>query len=199
MKQQLETSTSVAIDWITRVLVPEADGTIQPVGSFYTQSLLDKLEIGKMQVKPILLAAALITLPAATAFAQSSPSQSSPTQSAPMQSAPSTSGTTPDASAPQSPTAGAPTTGAPTTGATADAAAPATAADFKAGAKVYDATGGTVGTIQSVASTGAVVSTGTARAQIPFASFTKNSQGLIISMTKVQLEAAVAKATPAKP
>lgn len=84
----------------------------------------------------------------------------------------------------------------------ANAAAPsatvtqATAADITAGAAVRDQAGGSVGTIESVSATGAVVSTGTVRAEIPLTSFGKNGQGLVIAMTKAQLEAAAGAQTP---
>lgn len=68
----------------------------------------------------------------------------------------------------------------------------ATAADVRTGVQVRDTTGGLVGTIESVDASGAVVSTGTARAKIPVASFGRNNQGLVISMNKAELEAAVA-------
>jgi hypothetical protein len=71
----------------------------------------------------------------------------------------------------------------------------ATAADVKAGAAVSDQDGGTVGKIDSVSGTQAVVDTGTVRAKVPISSFAKNDKGLVISMTKAELEAA-AKAPP---
>ena len=72
----------------------------------------------------------------------------------------------------------------------------ATAADIRAGAPVLDPQGGTVGTIESVAADGAVVATGTARARIPLASFGKSDRGLVISVTRAQLEAAVSAQSP---
>ncbi len=124
-----------------------------------------------MRISPNLLAAALIALPA-SALAQSSAAQPAPDSSA--------------------------SNAAPTSAATPAPAVPATLADLKAGASVYDNAGAIVGTIESVSTTGAVVSTGTARATLPVGSFTKNAQGLVIGATKAQLEAAVAKATAAK-
>ena len=73
------------------------------------------------------------------------------------------------------------------TGATVTAA---TAADVKAGVPVFDSKGGVVGKIESVSAKGAVVKAGTARATIPVASFGKNDKGLVISMTKAEIEAA---------
>jgi hypothetical protein len=86
---------------------------------------------------------------------------------------------------------------------TTDAAAikPATAADVKKGAEVYDQKGGTVGTIESVTTEGAIVATGKVRVPIPVSSFAKNDKGLVISMTKAELDAhapAEAKTTTVK-
>jgi hypothetical protein len=72
----------------------------------------------------------------------------------------------------------------------------ATAADVHAGVQVRDQTGGMVGTIESVDATGAVVATGTARAKLPLTSFGRNGQGLVISLTRAQLEAAAQQAQP---
>jgi hypothetical protein len=86
---------------------------------------------------------------------------------------------------------------ATTTTTTTDAAAivKATADDVKKGASVYDEKGGTVGTVESVSAKEAIVSTGKIRVPIPISSFAKNDKGLVISMTKAELEA---KAPPAK-
>jgi len=65
----------------------------------------------------------------------------------------------------------------------------ATKDDIKAGAAVLDQTGGQVGTVESLTAAGAVVSTGKVRAEIPFGSFAKSDKGLVIAMTKSQLEA----------
>lgn len=72
--------------------------------------------------------------------------------------------------------------------------AAATAADLSDGAEVRDTQGGLVGTIASSDAEGAVVNTGSVRAKLPLASFGKNSQGLVISMTKSEFEAAAARA-----
>lgn len=137
-----------------------------------------------MQAKSFLLAAALITLPAAATFAQSA------TQPAPMDGSAATPAPTATGTGQPSQADSPQTTASPSAGPTI----PATPADVKAGASVYDVTGTTVGTIESVTSAGAVVFTGTARAQIALASFSKNAQGLVIGMTKLQLQAAVAAA-----
>lgn len=81
------------------------------------------------------------------------------------------------------------------TGATPTApAAPAAGAAPTVGAKVFDATGGAVGTIEKVDAANAVVFTGTKRATLPLAAFAKNDKGLVISMTQTELNAAVAAA-----
>jgi hypothetical protein len=59
---------------------------------------------------------------------------------------------------------------------------------------VFDSAGATVGTIQSVTATGAVVASGKLRAEVPTASFAKNDKGLVIGITKAEFEAAVNRA-----
>lgn len=84
------------------------------------------------------------------------------------------------------------------TPAPAAAAAPATApaaANVTAGATVVDTTGAPVGTIESVSGDNAVLSTGTVKAAIPVASFAKGANGLVIGITKADLEAKVQAAT----
>ena len=73
--------------------------------------------------------------------------------------------------------------------------AAATAADLKAGVSVYDQKGDLVGKIEKVDGKTAVVSTGSARASIELSSFGKSDQGLVISMTKGELNAAAKKKT----
>jgi hypothetical protein len=77
----------------------------------------------------------------------------------------------------------------------------ATKDDLKAGASVYDAKGGVVGKIVSVSAKGALLDTGTVKATVPATSFAKNDKGLVISMTKAEIEAAAKPATkaPKKP
>jgi hypothetical protein len=83
-----------------------------------------------------------------------------------------------------------------TQSAPAAAAAPATAgAGVTAGAAVFDASGNPVGTIESVNGANAVLSTGTVKASIPVASFGKGAKGLVVGITKADLEAQVAAAT----
>jgi hypothetical protein len=63
-------------------------------------------------------------------------------------------------------------------------------ADVKTGATVLGSDGAAVGKIESVSADVAVVSTGKAKAQIPFTSFGKTDKGLVIAMSKTQFEAA---------
>ena len=72
----------------------------------------------------------------------------------------------------------------------------ATRSDFRAGAEVRDPEGGLVGTVESVDDDGAVVSTGSVRAKLPFGSFGKNDRGLVISLSRAELEAAAAAQSP---
>ena len=134
--------------------------------------------------------------PPATAPVQQ-PEPAPDTQTAPEQGT--TAPTMPTAPAVPPAPAPAPTPATPGTATTSSAAttnaatAAATQADLKAGTLVFDQSGGSVGTIESAnAQGGGVVATGKARARIPIASFGKNDRGLVIAMTKVQLEAAAA-------
>jgi hypothetical protein len=78
----------------------------------------------------------------------------------------------------------------------ASAAAPAsTAANVTVGASVVDTKGQPVGTIESVNGANAVLSTGTAKAAIPVSSFAKGPNGLVVGISKADLEAQVAQAT----
>lgn len=134
-----------------------------------------------MNPKTLFLATALAILPAGAAFAQSA-------ESAPDATTPPAGAEAPaDAAAPAEPT----DNSAP---AATGAVSAATQADLKAGATVYDSSGATLGTIQSVTANGAVVASGTLRAEVPTASFAKNAQGLVIGLTKAEFEAAVNKA-----
>jgi hypothetical protein len=71
--------------------------------------------------------------------------------------------------------------------------ATATLADATAGAAVFDQKGGTVGKIVSSTAKGAVVDTGSVRATIPLSSFAKSDKGLVISMTREEIDAAAKK------
>jgi rRNA processing protein Gar1 len=75
--------------------------------------------------------------------------------------------------------------------------AAATAADVKAGASVYDQNGGLVGKVDSVSGKNAVISTGAVKASVPVSSFAKGDKGLVMSMSKAELDAA-AKPNTAK-
>lgn len=75
-----------------------------------------------------------------------------------------------------------------------DAAAPAPAAAAAAptvGAKVFDAEGGEVGSVEAIQGDIVTVSTGTARAGLPKSAFVSREKGLTIGMNKAQLESAV--------
>jgi len=65
----------------------------------------------------------------------------------------------------------------------------ATADDIKADVSVYDQAGALVGKVDSVKGDSAIVNTGKARAEIPLASFGKNDKGLVVSITKADLDA----------
>jgi hypothetical protein len=77
-----------------------------------------------------------------------------------------------------------------------EAVMPVTISDVREGSAVHDMQGGVVGTVESVDARGAVVSTGQARARLPFSSFGRNGRGLVIAMTRAQFEAEVAARTP---
>jgi hypothetical protein len=79
----------------------------------------------------------------------------------------------------------------PTQQANAPMTGASTAVTLTPGMAVTDATGGAVGTIESVTPQGAVVSTGTAKATLPTNAFAKRDNGVAIGMTKAELEAAV--------
>jgi len=80
-------------------------------------------------------------------------------------------------------------------GAAPAAAAPSAAANVTVGASVSDTTGAPVGTIESVSGGNAVLSTGAAKAALPVSAFAKGPNGLIVGITKADLEAKVAQAT----
>ena len=151
-----------------------------------------------MQLRINAVTGAISLLLASAAFAQSQPPKhgSMTVQQTPMPA------TTPPSTAPATPatppTAATPATPAQTQSATTaqPAAQAATAADVKAGVSVYDTQGGVVGKIDSISGTDAVVDTGATRAKIPISSFAKNDKGLVMSMTKADLDAAAKKAAP---
>ena len=65
----------------------------------------------------------------------------------------------------------------------------ATADDLKKDVEVYDQSGGLVGKIDLVKGDAAIVNTGKARAEIPVASFGKNEKGLVVAITKADIDA----------
>lgn len=79
--------------------------------------------------------------------------------------------------------------------ATGAPAAPAAAPT--AGATVYDTSGGTVGTIESIEGDFATVATSKNKVRLPLSSFGKGEKGPLLAMTAEQLDAAAAAATPA--
>jgi hypothetical protein len=74
----------------------------------------------------------------------------------------------------------------------------ATPADIKAGALVLDQTGAEVGKVDSVDADGAIVNTGKARAEIPLTSFGKSDKGLVVSVTKADLDSKAETKTDTK-
>lgn len=85
---------------------------------------------------------------------------------------------------------------APSEQAQVDQVTAATAGDVKAGTAVFDQNGGSVGKIVSATAKEAVIDTGTVKASIPLSSFGKNDKGLVISMSKEDIDAAAKKAAP---
>jgi hypothetical protein len=158
-----------------------------------------------MKFRNCAITLASLALPFAAAAA-AQPASSQPTSPRPMNQ-PAPPAGQPPASAGQTQPAqpGTPATGqaqpgrtGATAAATNAATALATAADLKAGTAVYDQNGGSVGTVDSADASGAVISTGKARVKIPMSGIGKNARGLVVAMTKDQLEAAAAAAS-AKP
>ena len=68
--------------------------------------------------------------------------------------------------------------------------------DVRTGMQVRDSEGGMVGTVESVDGEGAIVFTGNLRAKLPFRSFGKNNLGLVISLSRSELEAAASAQSP---
>lgn len=81
-------------------------------------------------------------------------------------------------------------TQAPAPAAPASPAAAPAGAGPAVGGTVYDAQGGTVGTIASTDGTNAVIDTGTVKASIPLTSLGTGPKGPVLGMTKAELEAA---------
>jgi hypothetical protein len=76
----------------------------------------------------------------------------------------------------------------------APAATPATAADVKAGAAVRDNKGVQVATMVELQGTNVVLDTGQTKIAVPMTFLAKDSQGLMLTITADQFNAAIAKA-----
>ena len=149
------------------------------------------------------LAGALALAMSSAAFAQNTPP---PAQGQPQTSIPDEPGT-PQSTAPgqtQTEPGQASQTTPPETGQTPSGqavaeqteVAKATAADVKAGDSVYDQKGAVVGKIVSAKGKTAVIDTGTTKASVPISSLGKSDKGLVIGMTKSEIEAAAKKKKP---
>ncbi|MFS0737003.1 hypothetical protein ABC347_08130 [Sphingomonas sp. 1P06PA] len=97
--------------------------------------------------------------------------------------------TAPSPTAPPAATTPGATTPSPAAGATAG-----TTAKVTAGASVSDAQGGAVGTVESIDGEFAVLSTGTNKVRLPVTSFAQGTTGLVIGMTKAEVDAAASGA-----
>jgi hypothetical protein len=73
-------------------------------------------------------------------------------------------------------------------------AVPAKSSEVIAQAAVYDLTGQSVGTIETVDADGAVVMTAVGKVKIPLNAFGKNKLGLLVGLSKKDFEAQVMKA-----
>jgi hypothetical protein len=73
---------------------------------------------------------------------------------------------------------------------------PATAADIKKGATVHDQKGDLVGKVESVDAEGVVVATDTTRAKIALSGIGVGEKGLVVGITRAELEAEAKKAKP---
>ena len=139
-----------------------------------------------MTLNKLLLSAAAIAVPLGIADAQQPTTADTTAQS-----------TGPVAGATATPSVDQPaTTDSSAQTASADQPMPVTKADVTKGATVLGKDGGVVGKIESVSADAAVVATGKSRAQIPMTSFGKTSQGLVIAMSKTELEAAASGKAP---
>ena len=89
-------------------------------------------------------------------------------------------------------------TNPPTATSTAQPAMPSPTVAPKAGDPVYDNTGVVAGSVDSVANQQIVLSTDKGKAAIPVSSLAMGSKGLMINLSKSQLNAAVAAARAPK-
>ncbi len=71
--------------------------------------------------------------------------------------------------------------------------------DILAGSTVNDSRGRLIGTVDSVGLTGAIVSTGAAKVEVPLDAFGKNRKGLLLGITKAEFDAAAAAAVAQTP
>jgi hypothetical protein len=78
-----------------------------------------------------------------------------------------------------------------------DGARAAAVADLVPGAAVSDARGAKIGTIESVATDGAVVAAEAGKVKVPLDAFGKNRGGLLLGLGKAEFDALVAKAQAA--
>lgn len=157
-----------------------------------------------MGLKLMILGAAAILLPA-TAMAQDMQPTTPPATppAAPQSTAPGQTGTTPGQeqttpgqASDLTPAVTGTTPSGQTTAkgeTTAAATTKVTKADVKTGAEIFDTSGATVGKIDSVSAKGAVVDTGKVKVTVPLSSLAKSDKGLVIAMTKAQIEAAAKK------
>jgi hypothetical protein len=149
----------------------------------------------------MLLASAALLLPAAVVAQETKPATTTaptaPAQStAPGQTetTPGQQQTTPGEASDMTPAVTGQTPSGQTAGQTQTVATDkVTKADVKAGAAVYDSAGATVGTIKSVSAKGAVLDTGKVKVTIPLTSLAKGEKGLLIGMSKAEIEAAAKK------
>jgi hypothetical protein len=147
------------------------------------------------------IAAAAQTQPTTTTQTTTTQTQPTTTQSQPATTTQTTTTQTPPPSTTTQPTTQTQPTSEPTDQPAATQAGQvmkATAADIKAGVSVYDETGALVGKVDSIDADGAIVNTGEVRAEIPLSSFGKNDKGLVVSVSKADLDAQAKKKTKPK-
>lgn len=152
-----------------------------------------------MGLRVTILATAAILLPAAAMAQDMKPTTTPPT--APQATAPGQMGTTPgqeqatpgQASDLTPAVTGTTPSGQATGKVETAATTKVTKADVKAGAAIFDTSGNSVGKIDSVSAKGAVLDTGKVKVTVPISSLAKSDKGLVIAMTKAQVEAAAKK------
>ena len=150
-----------------------------------TAALLFPAAAGAQETKPA-------TAPAATAPAPTAPPQS--TAPGQTETTPGQQQTTPGEASDLTPAVTGQTPSGQTTGQTKVVATEkVTRADVKTGSAVFDSSGDTVGTIKSVSAKGAVLDTGKVKVTIPLTSLAKSEKGLLIGMSKAEIEAAAKK------